>query len=208
MAYFAHLALSRFVLSAGRLDDDSTDVVEQRFGFGLGVIFTILYFIETCITLLVYAISLTDTVESFISNQLHWVPPSRWLLSLILITVLVAIASFGIDVITKVVSVLVYPVIAVLVLFSLYLIPKWNLSMITSYPQTAGGQLDFGVLLQTLWLLIPVMISTFDHSAIVSFFSETERKEYGDEEVDFEIRQILRWGELLMVGVVMFFVIS
>lgn len=208
MAYFAHLALSRFVLSADRLDDDITDVVEQRFGFGFGMVFTILYFIETCITLLVYAISLTNTVESVISNQLHFVSPSRWLLSLILITALVVIAGLGIDVITKVVSVLVYPVIAVLVLFSLYLIPKWNLSMITSYPQTAGGQLDFGVLLQGLWLLIPVMIFAFDHSAIVSSFSVAERNEYGDEEAGLKIHQILRWGELLMVGVVMFFVIS
>ncbi|WEV69819.1 hypothetical protein OZX73_02825 [Bifidobacterium sp. ESL0775] len=208
MAYFAHLALSRFVLSADRLDDDITDVVEQRFGFNFGMVFTILYFIETCITLLVYAISITNTVESFIGNQLHLPTPPRWLLSLILITALVGIASLGIDVITKVVSALVYPVIIVLVLFSLYLIPKWNMSMVTSYPKTANGGFNVGALLENLWLLIPVMIFAFDHSAIVSSFSVAERKEYGDDEVHLKIRQILRWGELLMVGVVMFFVIS
>ncbi|MFO5281129.1 hypothetical protein RCL31_24415, partial [Salmonella enterica subsp. enterica serovar Rissen] len=64
--------------------------------------------------------------------------------------------------------------------------------------------------LGNLWLLIPVMIFSFNHSPIISSFSVAERKEYsgeGKDKVDKKISTILLSAETLMVIVAMFFVI-
>ncbi|WEV65424.1 hypothetical protein [Bifidobacterium sp. ESL0764] len=207
LAYFAHRAMCRFVLSARNPDDDITDVVEQHFGFGFGMVFTIIYFVEVLVILLMYSVSITNTAESFIVNQLHMQTPPRWLLSLVLVAVLIAIMVCGTRTVTRVMSWLTWPVIAVLVIFALYLIPRWNPSMLTSIPRNAAGGFDFGALLLSLWLLVPVIVLTFDHSAIVSSFSVNVRRRYGKYSDD-KIGRILKVGEPMMVTVVLFFVLS
>lgn len=206
--FFAHRAMSRFVLSADKPGDDITDVVEEHYGYGFGLIFTIIYFLSIFPILLVYGISITNTAESFIVNQMHMPAPPRWLLSLVLVVVLMAIVRLGTGVTTKVMSILVYPFVAVLVLFSLYLIPHWNTAIFSSFPRNSSGGFSITGLLESLWLLIPVMVFAFNHSPIISSFSVAEREEYGDQYVDGKVTSILKRAELLMVSVVMFFVFS
>ncbi len=206
--FFAHRAMSRFVLSADNPGDDITDVVEEHYGYGFGLIFTIIYFLSIFPILLVYGISITNTTESFIVNQMHMSAPPRWLLSLVLVVVLMAIVRLGTGVTTKVMSILVYPFVAVLVLFSLYLIPHWNTAIFSSFPRNSSGGFSVTGLLESLWLLIPVMVFAFNHSPIISSFSVAEREEYGDQYVDGKVTSILKRAELLMVSVVMFFVFS
>lgn len=206
--FFAHRAMSRFVLSADNPGDDITDVVEEHYGYGFGLIFTIIYFLSIFPILLVYGISITNTAESFIVNQMHMSAPPRWLLSLVLVVVLMAIVRLGTGVTTKVMSILVYPFVAVLVLFSLYLIPHWNTAIFFSFPRNSSGGFSITGLLESLWLLIPVMVFAFNHSPIISSFSVAEREEYGDQYVDGKVTSILKRAELLMVSVVMFFVFS
>lgn len=206
--FFAHRAMSRFVLSADKPGDDITDVVEEHYGYGFGLIFTIIYFLSIFPILLVYGISITNTAESFIVNQMHMPAPPRWLLSLVLVVVLMAIVRLGTGVTTKVMSILVYPFVAVLVLFSLYLIPHWNTAIFSSFPRNGSGGFSITGLLESLWLLIPVMVFAFNHSPIISSFSVAEREEYGDQYVDGKVTSILKRAELLMVSVVMFFVFS
>lgn len=206
--FFAHRAMSRFVLSADKPGDDITDVVEEHYGYGFGLVFTIIYFLSIFPILLVYGISITNTAESFIVNQMHMSAPPRWLLSLVLVVVLMAIVRLGTAVTTKVMSILVYPFVAVLVLFSLYLIPHWNTAIFSSFPRNSAGGFSISGLLESLWLLIPVMVFAFNHSPIISSFSVAEREEYGDKYVDGKVTSILKRAELLMVSVVMFFVFS
>ncbi|WP_113852859.1 aromatic amino acid transport family protein [Bifidobacterium xylocopae] len=206
--FFAHRAMSRFVLSAKNPGDDITDVVEQHWGWNFGLVFTIIYFLSIFPILLVYSISITNTTESFIVNQMHMAAPPRWLLSLVLVVVLMLIVRLGTTVTTKVMSILVYPFVVVLVLFSLYLIPHWNTAIFTSFPKGASGGFSVVGLLQGLWLLIPVMVFAFNHSPIISSFSVAEREEYGEQYVDGKVTKILQRAELLMVCVVMFFVFS
>ncbi|MDF7663486.1 hypothetical protein PT282_02190 [Bifidobacterium sp. ESL0763] len=207
LAYFAHRAMCRFVLSARDPDDDITDVVEQHFGFGPGMAFTVVYFVEVLVILLMYSVSIVNTAESFIVNQLHMHAPPRALLSLLLVGALILIVSCGTGVVTRVMSWLTWPVLAVLVAFALYLVPHWNASMLTSVPRNASGGLDAGSLALGLWLLVPVIVLTFDHSAIVSSFSVNVRRRYG-RFADRKVGAILKAGEPLMVTVVLFFVIS
>lgn len=207
LAYFAHRAMCRFVLSTENPDDDITDVVEQHFGFGPGMAFTVIYFLEILVILMMYSVSITNTAQNFMVNQLHMTAPPRGLLSFILIGALILVMTCGTGVVTRVMSWMTWPVIAVLVGFAVYLIPRWNPSMLSSLPKNATGGFDFGALLLNFWLLIPVIVLTFDHSAIVSPFSVNVRKRYGKYS-DEKIGRILKVGEPLMVTVVLFFVLS
>ncbi|MGL5282421.1 MAG: aromatic amino acid transport family protein, partial [Plesiomonas shigelloides] len=96
MTFFAHRALCRFVLSgSGRQGDDITEVVEEHFGSTAGYLITFLYFFAIYPILLVYSVAITNTVESFMLNQLHMTPPPRAILSLVLIVGLMAIVACG-----------------------------------------------------------------------------------------------------------------
>ena len=84
MTFYAHRGLTRFVLS-GREGSDITDVVEEHFGLRAGALITLLYFCAIFPILLIYSVALTNTVGSFMLNQLHVTPPPRAILSLVLI---------------------------------------------------------------------------------------------------------------------------
>lgn len=200
MTFFAHRGLCRFVLS-GRGDRDITGVVEEHFGAGAGTLLTLLYFFAIYPILLVYSVAITNTVESFITHQLHLSPPPRALLSLILIAGLMAIVRFGKETIVKTMSVLVYPFVLVLMALALFLIPHWNSTIFHHAEGSSKG------LWMTLWLAIPVMVFSFNHSPIISAFSVAKRQEYGDNAAK-KCARILARSHLMMVVTVMFFVFS
>ncbi len=151
-----------------------------------------------------YSVAITNTVESLIVNQLGLVAPPRVLLSLILITGMMMIVRFGERVIVKAMSVLVYPFVAVLMLMACYLIPHWHGAALQTLNLPASGGKG---LWMTLWLAIPVMVFSFNHSPIISSFAVAKREEYG-EEADKKCSRILAYSHLLMVATVMFFVFS
>ncbi len=208
MAYWAHRGLARFVLSGSDPEGDLTVVVEEHFGKKAGAVMTVLYFLSVYPILLVYSVTITNTVNSFLVNQLDIEPWPRWIMSLILVGGLIAIVSFGQKVVVSVMSVLVFPFIAVLVGLSLYLIPKWNGALFSTFdPKVAAEASGQGIAL-TLLLLIPVVVFSFNHSPIISSFAVDRRQAYGNQWVDKKVSHILLAAESLMVIVVMFFIIS
>ncbi|MBV7314337.1 HAAAP family serine/threonine permease [Shewanella sp. NIFS-20-20] len=205
MTFYAHRGLTRFVLSGKNPNGDITEVVEEHFGVGAGKIITLLYFFAIYPILLVYSVAITNTVESFITHQLHLTAPPRALLSLILIVGLMAIVKFGEHLIVKVMSILVYPFVGVLMLLSLYLIPNWQGAFFdTIHVSNNAGP---GIWM-TLWLAIPVMVFSFNHSPIISAFAVAKRQEYGDQVADKKTSKILAYAHIMMVLTVMFFVFS
>lgn len=92
--------------------------------------------------------------------------PPRAILALVLILALMTLVHFGEHLIVKAMSILVYPFVIVLMALSLYLIPHWNAS-IFEHTAAAGGNASTGMLM-TLWLVIPVMVFSFNHSPIIS----------------------------------------
>lgn len=202
MTFFAHRGLCRFVLS-GRKDQDITGVVEEHFGKGAGTLLTLLYFFAIYPILLVYSVAITNTVESFMTHQLHLQAPPRALLSLVLIVGLMTIVRFGKEMIVKTMSVLVYPFVLVLMALALFLIPHWN-SAIFQHISLAGSGKG---LWMTLWLAIPVMVFSFNHSPIISAFAVAKRQEYG-QDAEQKCSRILAFSHLMMVVTVMFFVFS
>ena len=93
---------------------------------------------------------ITNTVESFIINQLQMAAPPRLLLSGVLVAALMAVILVGENFMLKFNEWLVYPLCGILFCLSLYLIPHWNTSALGQMP-------DAGSFLGTLWLTLPVL---------------------------------------------------
>lgn len=205
MTYYSHRALCRFVLSSASPNNDITEVVEEHFGSFAGKMLTALYFFAIYPILLMYSVAITNTTESFLVNQLGVGAPPRALLAIILILALMAIVRFGQEIIVKSMSLLVYPFATILLLLSLYLIPHWNNAILqqSNSLQANGGH----GLLMTLWLIIPVMVFSFNHSPIISSFAVSQRQQYGNQ-ADKRSSLIMKYSHLLMVFSVMFFVFS
>lgn len=204
MTYYAHRGLTRFVLSGKNPGEDITEVVEEHFGRGAGKLITLLYFLAIYPILLVYSVAITNTVESFLTHQLGMISPPRMVLSLLLIVGMMAIVRFGEQMIVKAMSVLVFPFVAALMVLAGYLIPRWNSAALDtlSFNTTSSGSL-----MLTLWLAIPVMVFSFNHSPIISSFAVAKRKEYGAD-VEPKCSRILARAHVMMVLTVMFFVFS
>ncbi|HEY0211002.1 serine/threonine transporter [Acerihabitans sp.] len=205
MTFFAHRALCRLVLSGNDACRDITDVVEQHFGARAGQVITLLYFFAIYPILLVYGVAITNTVDTFITHQLHLTAPPRALLSLILILGLMTIIRFGKDIIVRVMSMLVFPFVAVLMFLGAFLVPHWSTALFHSAPPLGGA--GGGGLWNTLWLAVPVLVFSFNHSPIISAFAMSKKAEYGDN-AEHKCSRILLCSNILMVLTVMFFVFS
>ncbi|WP_112193599.1 serine/threonine transporter [Pseudomonas sp. LG1E9] len=201
MTFFAHRGLTRFVLSGK--SGDITEVVEEHFGVGAGKLITLLYFFAIFPILLVYSVALTNTLGSFMEHQLHMTPPPRAILSLVLILGLMAIVRCGQGVIVKAMSVLVYPFVAALLLLALSLIPNWNGAFFAS----ASEGMPLPIFFKTLWLAIPVMVFSFNHSPIISAFAVDQKHVYGPQ-AERKSSGILATAHGMMVLTVMFFCFS
>ncbi|HKS32301.1 MAG TPA: HAAAP family serine/threonine permease [Enterobacteriaceae bacterium] len=205
MTFFAHRGLTRFVLSGKNPGEDITEVVEEHFGVGAGKLITLLYFFAIYPILLVYSVAITNTVESFMTHQLQITPPPRAILSLILIVGMMTIVRFGEQMIVKAMSILVFPFVIALMVLACYLIPQWNgaaLETLSLSSATTGNGLWM-----TLWLAIPVMVFSFNHSPIISSFAVAKREEYG-QGAEKKCSAILARAHVMMVITVMFFVFS
>jgi serine transporter len=205
LTYYAHRALCRFVLSGSHAHNDITDVVEEHFGPFAGKMLTIMYFFAIYPLLLMYSVAITNTTESFLVHQIGINAPPRALLSIVLIIGLMAVVRLGQDVIVKSMSFLVYPFATILFLMSLYLIPQWNNSILvhSNSLQANGGH----GLFMTMWLLIPVMVFSFNHSPIISSFAVAQKKRHGNF-ADPHCSRIMKYSHMMMVFSVMLFVFS
>lgn len=80
--------------------------------------------------------------------------------------------------IVKAMSVLVFPFVFALMILALYLIPQWNGAVLDTLSLSSASATGNG-LWMTLWLAIPVMVFSFNHSPIISSFAVAKREEYG-----------------------------
>lgn len=63
---------------------------------------------------------------------------------------------------------------------ALYLIPQWNGAVLDTLSLSSASATGNG-LWMTLWLAIPVMVFSFNHSPIISSFAVAKREEYGQD---------------------------
>ncbi|MBO6171243.1 MAG: serine transporter, partial [Desulfovibrio sp.] len=121
MTYLAHRGLARFVLASSRPGSDITEVAGEFFGRRAGITITLLYFLAIYPILLIYGVSLTNTVESFMTHQLGMVAPPRVILSGVCVGAYVLIILVGEKAVLAFNEKLTYPLCAILLGLSLYL---------------------------------------------------------------------------------------
>ncbi|PJG83150.1 serine/threonine transporter [Caviibacterium pharyngocola] len=202
MTFLAHRALSRFVLSSSVPGSDITDVVEEHFGKNAGKLITLLYFFAIFPILLIYGNGITNTVDSFIVNQLGLASPNRALLSFVLIASLISVMLMDEKIMLKITELLVYPLVLILFALSIYLIPEWNTSMLHEMPTAQG-------FITTLWITIPVLVFSFNHSPAISSFSQSQQRQYKDLELtEKHAGHTLKGTATILLVFVMFFVFS
>lgn len=226
MTWLAHRSLARFVLSSKNPNADITDVVEEHFGKSAAKLITFAYFFAIYPIVLIYGVGITNTFESFIVNQLDIfteIPKlaadgapmlteageqimekvsgiPRWLLSGGLILTMTALILFGKELMLKATSALVYPLVFILFGLSLYLIPSWNMSMASVVPEASS-------FLPAIWVSIPLIVFSFNHSPVISQFAKAQRESYGDNAAAKSDVICKRAGQMLL-GFVMLFVFS
>jgi len=200
MTWFAHKSLARFVLSAKNPEADITDTVEEHFGKAGANIITFAYFFAIYPIVLIYGVGITNTVDSFMVNQMGMESIPRWLLSGGLILAMTAGVVFGKELMLKATSAMVYPLVFVLLALSVYLIPEWNTSMVSVSP-------DWSAMPTIIWLAIPIIVFSFNHSPIISQFSKEQRRVYGEDAAK-KTDMITGGAAMMLMGFVMFFVFS
>ncbi|MGB5143094.1 MULTISPECIES: aromatic amino acid transport family protein [Shewanella] len=200
MTYLSHRGLSRFVCASKIEGSDITQVVEEYFGVGAGRAITWLYFLAIYPIVLIYGVSITNTVDSFMVHQLGMASLPRWLLSGALIAGMMAVMVAGERLMLKVTQFLVYPLVGILLFMSLYLIPDWKMDALMQVPSA-------GEFLGIVWVTIPVLIFSFNHSPAISQFAVSLKREHGANAAK-KADMILRNTAMMLLGFVMLFVFS
>ncbi len=89
---------------------------------------------------------------------------------------------------------LVYPLMAILLGVSLYLVPSWQVGSMVSAPMPSVGDLAMSV-----WMVIPVLVFAFSFAAAISQFSVAMRSQYGSDAPAKASSVMLRTTILLVV---------
>lgn len=202
MTYLSHRGLSRLVCASPRSDGDITVVVRDYFGEGAGKLITALYFLAIYPIVLIYGVGITNTVDSLIVNQLGIASPPRWLLSGALVALMMGVMIAGQRIMLLVTEWLVYPLLAILLGVTLYLVPSWQVGDMLSAPVPSAGDLAMSV-----WLIIPVLVFAFNFSPAISQFSVAMRGRYGTDS-PAKASAVLRRTTVLLVIFAMGFVWS
>lgn len=202
MTYFAHLGLTRFILCSSKKGSNITEVVEEYFGKSAGKLITFLYFLAIFPILLIYGNGITNTVDTFLVHQMAVMPPNRALLSLMLIASLIGVMLLSEKTMLRITEFLVYPLVFILFALSIYLIPKWNIAMITELP-------TLNQCLSTLWITLPVLVFSFNHSPAISSFTQSQQRQYNHPDTtEKHASHTLKLASTLLLIFVMFFVFS
>ncbi|HDN9006068.1 TPA: HAAAP family serine/threonine permease [Aeromonas veronii] len=204
LSYYSHRALSRFVLSSSHKEGDITHVVEEHFGARAGKLLMLVYLMAFYPIILVYSISITNAIQSFVVHQLGDAALPRGLLVLGVMLGLHLILLAGKQIVVSAISVLALPMVAFLIGLSIYLLPQWSLSYFTESQAVEWRDPAFW---KSLWLIVPVMVFSFSHAPIISSFSAAQKKRC-QESADLRAKRIIKYSSMLICGSVLFFVVS
>ena len=203
MVFFSHRTYARIVSASPVKGLDVLQVITALTGRKRGFASAVLYWLGIYPTVLIYAISITNTLDSFIVNQLGGAQVSRWLLALVAVGVMTSAYAFGKKLTLWLANALVYPLIIALAAVSLYLIPSWDFAGFRSYESSYP-------VWQGLLLILPVLVFSFSHMAALSQFAlDTQKKMDGDvAATEREVSKVELVTAILLVAFTMFFVWS
>ena len=203
MVFFSHRTYARIVSASPVKGLDVLQVITALTGRKRGFASAVLYWLGIYPTVLIYAISITNTLDSFIVNQLGGAQVSRWLLALVAVGVMTGAYAFGKKLTLWLANALVYPLIIALAAVSLYLIPSWDFAGFRAYESSYPAW-------QGLLLILPVLVFSFSHMAALSQFAlDTQKKMDGDvAATEREVSKVEMITAAMLVTFTMFFVWS
>ena len=206
LVHFSHRTYARIVAGAPKEDHgkDILELVSQYLGKGQGIGFAVLYWITVFSTVLIYGVSITNAVDSFIVNQLGGPSIDRWLLATICVGIMTGGFAIGRKPMIWLAQVLVYPLIIALAITSIYLIPRWDLHSFIHFDDGADG---WGQMLKGIFLILPVLVFSFSHMAALSQFAIDMQPQYG-EKTEKRVSRTEFYTAILLVVFTMFFVWS
>ncbi|MFQ2027244.1 threonine/serine transporter TdcC [Aeromonas veronii] len=139
-------------------------------------------------------------------------PLNRGVVALGLLLLMTFVIYFGKDLMVRVMSYLVFPFIASLIVISLSLVPYWNSAVFDQVNLSEISMFGHDGIMVTVWLGISIMVFSFNFSPIVSSFIVSKREEYeqefGRDFTEKRCSKIISGASMLMVAVVMFFAFS
>ena len=200
MTFLSHRALSRMMSASPNPGLDITGVVTNYFGQGAGAVISVLYFLAIYPIVLIYGVSITNTVDSFIVNQLNGPSIPRWLLSLLLVGGMTLVFAYGQRLMLIVTQIIVYPLILFLAAVSFYLVPQWDFSSFYHADGNTAG-------IWAVVMILPVLVFSFNHSPAISQFSLAMQRTWG-RDAEKNASKVLGITALLLTIFTMFFVWS
>jgi amino acid permease len=167
--------LCRFILSSKTKGNEGiTGAVTHYYGRKIGNLITTLYFVAFFVVVLIYAVAITNSLTEQLAKRMTVDTTVRVLVSLGVVLTLNLIFLMGRHITIRVMSFLVFPLIAYFLLVSLYLTGSWQ-------PELLTGQMNVDQhTLHQVWISIPVMVFAFSHTPIISTFAVDRREKYGD----------------------------
>lgn len=200
MTFLSHRALSRMMSASPKPGVDITGVVTSYFGQGAGAVISVLYFLAVYPIVLIYGVSITNTVDSFIVNQLDGPSIPRWLLSLLLVGGMTLVFAYGQRLMLIVTQIIVYPLIVFLAAVSFYLVPQWDFSSFYETEGTTSG-------IWAVVMILPVLVFSFNHSPAISQFTLAMQRTWG-KGAEKNASKVLGITAILLTIFTMFFVWS
>ena len=203
MVFFSHRTYARIVSASPVKGLDVLQVITALTGRKRGFASALVYWLGIYPTVLIYAISITNTLDSFIVNQLGGPEVSRWVLATASAGLMTGAYAFGKKLTLWLANVLVYPLIIALAAVSFYLIPSWDFASFRDYESSYS-------VWQGLLLILPVLVFSFSHMAALSQFAlDVQKKTDGDvAATEREVSKVEMITAAMLVTFTMFFVWS
>lgn len=200
LVFFSHRTFSRIVTISGSRGLDILEVVTEYTGRKRGFATALIYWFAIYPTVLIYGISITNTIDSFIVNQLNGPQINRVLLSIVCVGVMTLAFALGKKAVLWLSNALVYPLALSLLAVSLYLIPRWDIASFMEFKSETA-------LVPSLLLMLPVLVFSFSHMAAISQLALDIQKSHADY-VERRVSRIDLVACIMLVAFTMFFVWS
>jgi serine transporter len=203
ITYFPYVALARYVLAGSSRDGHDGNVLDTTIEFlgkNWGKFLTTTYFLTVFPGMMIYTITITNTIIDFSRTQLHYDGLSRWVVAPICVAALMLIVRYGTNVVVRAMGFIVAPFIVSIVVFGVMAAPHWNSAMLATMTNFGGAS---GLALN-VWKGLPLCVFAFSFTSITSSFVVAQKKHYGPRAVR-KVPQIMFVATLLAVSTMLFF---
>jgi serine transporter len=202
IVWLSHRTLAHLVVTH-KQPHELPQVIGDDLGPTAGMAVSVLYFVFYLALVVAYATGMINISSIFVEYQLGLEAVPRPILSLVIALGLSAIMlTAGESAILRITSAVAFPLIGALLFLSIYLIPTWDISLLSILPTRFE-------LVRDLLLILPILLFSMDFSPICSMLAASYRRHYPDARVAMRRSdRTIYWSSLMLLVFVMFFAFS